>query len=312
MDIVDRAPPNQYIIVAGMGRSGTTWLTQVINHRRNYRVLFEPFFQVHVPLSQKFQQLQYVAPAQNAAGLEKAARDILAGVPKNFWVDRDNKPGTYDHRLVKTIRCNLMLGWLSSLSSQPIVLLIRNPFQVAYSWLRLGWKKKADESVDDFDAILSQPAILQDYPLIQELAEGIKPENVFLRIIFQWCVLHYIPRQQLRANQAYVVFYESLIQGEVDQSKALFHYLNNSIDHEQLERAWKRPSSANFLGRDFRQGNHRMFNEWKSFFTADQISKGASLINRFGLGDLYDRDGTPTGRSLLEDSLKDLACDSVG
>ncbi|MBI1249051.1 hypothetical protein GC197_14565 [bacterium] len=309
-NVVDQAPPEQYIMVAGMGRSGTTWLSQVINHRCDFRVLFEPFCKGKVPETLPFQQFQYIDTHRKVDDLEEAAREILAGVPKGAWIDRDNTTGTYHHRLIKMIRCNLMLGWLSQLSSQPIVLLIRNPFQVAHSWLRLDWTKKSDGNCDDFDAILSQPELLRDYPLVSELAEEIDSTDEFLRIIFQWCVLHYIPRQQLNSSQAFVVFYESLIKNGVDPSTGIFEYLNISVDREKLEHAWHRPSSANFLGRDFSVGNARLLNEWKSFFTAEQISKATAIINKFGLGDLYDSDGMPTGRPLLEDSRIDLCCDS--
>ena len=31
------------VFLAGSGRSGTTWLSEIINHRRGYRYVFEPF-----------------------------------------------------------------------------------------------------------------------------------------------------------------------------------------------------------------------------------------------------------------------------
>ena len=36
------------VLLAGTGRSGTTWVEKVINHRNRFRVMFEPFHQKKV------------------------------------------------------------------------------------------------------------------------------------------------------------------------------------------------------------------------------------------------------------------------
>ncbi|MBI1249796.1 hypothetical protein GC197_18370, partial [bacterium] len=234
--LLDQAPPDRYIFVVGMGRSGTTWLSQIINSSRDYRILFEPFLAARTPEAQAFRYCQYVAPGTSDEVLESAARAILAGKVSNSWIDRDNLPGTYRKRLVKDIRCNLMLGWLAELSSRPIVLIIRHPLQVAHSWLRLGWGKEADGSQDVFDLIVSQSPLLEDFPLIKQIAPTIAQADFYLRIVFLWCVFHYVPRHHLRAGQAHVVFYESLLQNRLEPLESLFEFLKIEFDQEGVER----------------------------------------------------------------------------
>lgn len=41
--LIDFGNTKNTIIVAGSGRSGTTWLGDILNYKNNYRVLFEPF-----------------------------------------------------------------------------------------------------------------------------------------------------------------------------------------------------------------------------------------------------------------------------
>ena len=41
---IDIAGTNKTIFIAGIGRSGTTWVAETINYFNEFRILFEPFF----------------------------------------------------------------------------------------------------------------------------------------------------------------------------------------------------------------------------------------------------------------------------
>lgn len=49
VNLQDKAD-GQVVFVAGSRRSDTTWLQEIINYRRDHRILFEPFFHARVPL----------------------------------------------------------------------------------------------------------------------------------------------------------------------------------------------------------------------------------------------------------------------
>ena len=58
--LYDLGTLNDTIIVAGMGRSGTTWGVNIINHDNSYRVLFEPFSPASVVEAEEFEYVQYI------------------------------------------------------------------------------------------------------------------------------------------------------------------------------------------------------------------------------------------------------------
>lgn len=300
--IVDLGTPDQHVIVAGMGRSGTTWLAQIINHDESYRIVHEPFLPTRVSQASDFRYCQYLAPEQSDERLAQGACEILAGIPHNDWVDQCCVPKTYHRRIIKDIRCNLMLSWLRQLSGQPLVLIVRHPLQVAHSWLRLGWGKEVDTNRQVLDAITSQSELLNDFPVIEELAQQVDAKDILLRTVFLWCVFHYVPRQQLLPGDAHVVFYESLLADGESHSASLFNYLHVPWEEANFNRAWQHPSATNFLQRDFEAKGTPMLNGWKSFFSPTQISQANDLIAAFGLEDLYDADGMPAGVPFLSQS----------
>ena len=106
--------PNSPILVSGMGRSGTTWLSELLGSNPRIRVLFEPFLPAKVPEAAPFGYLPYIPPNNRETELVKAARNIFCGRVSGAWVgDQDASEG--DHViLVKDIRTNLMLAWLAA------------------------------------------------------------------------------------------------------------------------------------------------------------------------------------------------------
>ncbi len=52
------------ILVAGTGRSGTTWLADIISEQFKSRLMFEPFHPVLVPEYAEFNYFQYMRPGE--------------------------------------------------------------------------------------------------------------------------------------------------------------------------------------------------------------------------------------------------------
>ena len=50
------------VFLAGSGRSGTTWVSAVINHQGAYRLVFEPFHPGKVRMMRGFRRRQYLRP----------------------------------------------------------------------------------------------------------------------------------------------------------------------------------------------------------------------------------------------------------
>lgn len=175
---LDIGKPDDAIIVAGMGRSGTTWAADIINYDDSYRILFEPFLPNMVKEAEGFGYKQYLAPGSDNPVLATKAKKILAGKPRNRWVDRGNNRLFYRRRIIKDIRINLMLAWLKKTTpATPVVLTIRHPLQVLSSWAKLGWRKEAFGERSNLEILASQKNLLDDFPIIHDVLKCIDPQD---------------------------------------------------------------------------------------------------------------------------------------
>src|SRR3712207_1571273 len=101
------------ILLAGAGRGGTTWVSDIINYQNEYRYIFEPFHPYKVPVSaRKFRNRQYLRPDNKDPHFLKPAQAIFSGRVRSWWSDRYNKRHISDRRLIKDIRVNLLLKWI--------------------------------------------------------------------------------------------------------------------------------------------------------------------------------------------------------
>ena len=283
------------ILLIGMGRSGTTWIANIINHDKSYRILFEPFFPSLVQEAEGFEYIQYMHPLENNPALAKKAKAILSGKPRSLWVDRDNSGMLYRRRIIKDIRCNLLAGWLKIIAPHlPIVLLIRHPLQVAASWRKLGWGVEALGEQSDFEIITSQHRLLKDFPELQAIAKQIDPNKFLDNVIFLWGIFHIVPLRQLQQNEMYCLFYEHLLTQPIKECEKLFDYLHKPFSWEQVKKSVTHESSTNFQKRNLSQDKHLLLNGWKKEFSNEDIHRAGGILSMFGLDTIYDVNGCPS------------------
>ncbi len=298
---IDRGQESATVMVAGMGRSGTTWVANAINYDKNYRILFEPFHPNVVKGAKRFEYNQYIYPNCEDHILIEQARKILSGrLSRSIWVDRENRRFLYNHRIIKDIRCNLMLRWLREISPQmPIILVVRHPLSVVASWLSLGWGKEHKGKRCDFDIITSQQTLLNDFPVIADIAKEIDRNDVFEKTVFIWGVLHSVPFRQFREGEIVYLYYENLILDKKSELERLFRYLGKPYNFDEVVSGMRNPSSTNFLKRDFKKEGNQLLEGWKTKFSEGQKERAGNILSMFELQDLYNTDGYPTGNTLL-------------
>jgi hypothetical protein len=284
------------VFLAGMGRSGTTWAADIVNYDGGFRVMFEPFLPVRVHEADAFEYIQYVNPLERDPVLVGAAQTILAGRVHNSWVDQESSGRLATRRIIKDIRCNLMLRWLKELCpAMPIVLLMRHPLAVAESWLKLGWGADPSGKRTVFDIITSQPTLLDDFPIIGEVKDKIDTDSLLERVVFQWCVFHVVPFKQFEPDDLFLLTYEDLLLHPKEQIERLFGHLNIPMSWDKVASRLQTPSSANILNRDFAKDQMKLLTGWKSTFSDQQVKRAHELLAMFGLDDLYDEDGHSRG-----------------
>ena len=272
------------VILAGTGRSGTTWVKDLINFDRSYRVLFEPFHSRNVGLLKDWNYRQYLRPDNREERFLHPATKILSGRIKHPWIDQFHDKALSTRRLVKDIRANLILKWIKrNFPEIPIVLLLRHPCAVAQSKMRLGW----DTHLDDF---LSQEELMADYlHPFKKVMEAAR--DSFEKHIMMWCVENYVPLRQFSDDEMHVVFYETLCLDPEHTLMDLMAFIDRSFSEEVLEiigmpSALSRESSAIVSGDNLTDG-------WRDHVTDEQIARTIDILSLFGLQKIYSKTSMP-------------------
>lgn len=272
------------VLLAGTGRSGTTWLEDIINFGQHYRVMFEPFHTRNVPLLAHWNYRQYLRPTEHGASYLTPATKILSGKLRSRWTDQFNERHLVRRRLIKDIRANLILRWVREQFPQiPIILLLRHPCAVASSKIRLGWETHLDD-------LLAQPDLIADHlaPFVDLLASA---TDTFDRHILLWCIENWIPLRQFRRGEVHVCFYEDFCTHPEREVRALAAYLRHPFDPAVLT-AMRKPSALSYAHSAIVSGNS-MLDSWRRHIDPGLVKRAIELLSVFGLDQIYDAGSRP-------------------
>jgi hypothetical protein len=276
------------IFLAGNARSGTTWISDIINFRNEYRYMFEPFHPYKVDACQGFQYRQYLRPDNKNERFLACANSVLTGRVRNGWIDSRNKKILSQQRLIKDVRANLMLKWIHvNFSGIPIILLFRHPCAVANSWMKLNW----DAGLEHF---LLQKDLMEDHlnPFQEEMESA---NDTFEKNIFSWCVQYYVPLKQFKKDEMYLAFYEKFCENPHYEATKLFSFLGKRSDDFAFAKL-TRPSSESRADSAIRSGDS-LVNSWRAHITKQQLQRAMEILTLFGLNRIYTDESMPHDES---------------
>ena len=293
---------DETIWVTGDGRSGTTWLGDLINWDGSYRVLFEPFHPTLVKEVREFDFFQYLKIEEQDSYLVDFLKTVFSGKFKHFRADTSQIRFTYNGLLVKDIFSNLMLPWVHhNLPEIKKVMVIRNPFAAALSkQQKRGWTWMTEPK--DF---FNREALHNDHLYqFEDVVETLSDDFIEKQILI-WAIVHYVPFQYLSSRDIHIVFYEELVTDILMQLKLLFQYLHEGGSDEsylstpQLLEKINRPSrtSGKASGSNLMLGKDPV-NSWKNELSSQQIAKGMAILERFGLSEIYGSSSVPNRKAL--------------
>lgn len=276
--------PKDIIWVVGDGRSGTTWLSNLINSRKQYRYMFEPFHPIMLPWMNEFKEFQYLRPDNTSKYFLDRGRVIFSGQLQHPRVNSHNMHKSRDGLLVKDIHGHLFLNWVDvQFPHVKKVLILRHPCAVALSKMRLKkWNWPQNPEI-----FFSQPELCQDYLSgFEQVAQ--KADGIFERYILTWAILHYVPLKQLTHRQIHLAFYEELCTNPERELSRLFSWLGEPTELDpELAELLKTPSrtsrghSAIIAGTD-------LINGWRKELTPEQINRAMDILAVFGLDRIYN------------------------
>lgn len=284
----------EVIWLIGDGRSGTTWISDLLNHDRTYREMFEPFHPQHVDEMSFLAPHQYIRPDEPHDQLESIAADIFSGTFTHPVVDSANHSHLYGGLLIKDIFANLFAHWAARrFPNLKIILLIRNPFSVALS----KSKKKDWYWLTDPMLLLAQEHLYEDYlhpfeDLIRKTSEN---DDYILRQLLIWSIINHIPLKQFSPGEIHITFYEEVYADPENQVSSAFRFVKNTREncHVKLdEEIVKRPSRVVSKESSLFQGKSPV-TSWKDELSLRQIDAGLNILNEFGFAELYDEGSMP-------------------
>lgn len=284
--------------VGGDGRSGTTWLSDLINWDKRCRELFEPLHPGFVKQARSFGFFPYIRPEDSSSLVSTfLLRSVLSGKFKNFRADVSQPQLFYQGLLIKAIFANLLMGWLhKNAPSTKKILIIRNPFSVALSKQRYQhwiWMTNPKQFLD-------QKLLMSDYLMPFEHLIHASKDNFIENQILIWAIIHYVPFQQLAQGDVHVLFYEDLfLNPEVEISK-VFRYLYDeeiNVFDEALLSKIRKPSRTQ--GKKFSTlSSASPLDIWKNELQPTQIDSGMKILEEFGLDSIYSANSLPGENAL--------------
>ena len=280
-----RGDHTETVFLAGSGRSGTTWLSGLVNHDSGYRQVFEPFHPGKVEDFRGFGSKQYLRPGDRREEFLEPARKAVTGQLRSGWTDRGGAL-VVRRRLVKDIRANLLLGWLAeNFPGMPIVLLMRHPCAVVSSRLALGWR-------DNLDEAMGQGDLVEDHLLpVEERIRAAR--DPFERHLFLWCIDNHVPLRQFSPGAIHLCFYENLVLDPEPELRRLFAFVGRDFDDGVLGKLG-RPSFTS------RWGERPSVDGWRSRVSGERLEGAVEVLGLFGLDRVYGAGPMPDTAGALD------------
>lgn len=274
------------ILISGTGRSGTTWLAEILSKSLNYRLIFEPFHPKRVKMFRHIPYKVYLPPDFKSEKYYNIFKQILSGEVQNSWINRDNHINKSSGRIIKTIRASLFLKWLrNNFPKYPIIYILRHPCAVVASRLRLNWEPILINNIHEYESLISNH--LDKYiDLINDT------KTILEKTTCIWCIENLVVLNTMQPDDFLITTYENLVANPNNEVKRIFNYIEkdsiNNIDDIIINKVsiTARKDSAILKNKD-------PLKEWKTNLSEKEVETILEIVRNFNLDFLYDESFKP-------------------
>jgi Sulfotransferase family len=196
---------NEPIFVAGLPRTGTTWIASVLAATKGTTYFHEPFNYRNVEESAPF-AMRYLRAGDPAPEFDAYCQRCFSGRQRHRSVIcrqprwRRRLPFSVGRVLIKDVHSLFALDWIDRQFAPRIVVVLRHPMAFADSWFRMAGGK-SDEIIDRF---LTQPALLEDY--LRPFESHIRSmDDFWSRIGAYWAACYYVVLQQQQTHPEWII-----------------------------------------------------------------------------------------------------------
>jgi hypothetical protein len=287
--------PSDSIILAGSGRSGTTWLGDLISVIAKAQQIFEPLAPHQNPIVRELTGWDsppsdgsyiraFYLPENDSSPRWKALwQKILMGQYRTYWTDADRQFFFPDRYLIKEVWGNLMLGYMYKNFQPRIIHLIRHPCAVIASRMAVPWYANVDH-------ILKQEELVETYlrPWVGMIE---KEKDLVGAHAVWWAVENLVAYKQLASYPHQFIFYEETVVSPARIGHQLSVWLGKGELKVDLEKISQKPSRMTQQGRkNIAQSD--VLSKWKRSLSTKDQSRIIRWAHNLGL-DWYDLDPMP-------------------
>lgn len=277
------SPYKEKVWIVGDGRSGTNWLSSIIDHDGQSRRLYEPIHPEKVAAMKRLHLFEYQRPEQENAALYALVKLVMTGTLNDSRANHANRLKLYSRLLVKDIFAHLLARWTTSCfpSVKPI-LIMRHPFDVAASKSqRQNWSWMTEPSL-----FLQQADLVEDH--LKPFQALIRAQHSFFeQQITIWAIIHYVWFRQFKKGECQIVFYENLYRKPEIEVPRLGEYIGRPICNVEKMMQFAALSAKNGPALDSSEDQL-----WPQF-SAEEKKRGHEILARFGLDHIYGAKRTP-------------------
>jgi hypothetical protein len=284
--IFDTHNIDQTVLLVGCARSGTTWVSNLLNHTNQFRYIFEPFRDEVAEMKAFSGQPFVVLPGNDDPEIEEAVQKILSGkLEQTDWLNRYNQRNFANKRIIKAVRAHFFLKSLHDRFPQvPIIYLMRHPIPSSLSkdHTQWGWKTGQD--------FWANP-ILRDTHL-QPFEEVILSARTdFEKYVTTWCIQNYVVLKEMEAGDYLITYYEDFCL----RPEAAVREMNGYVNAPFNQKAFEKMVGQTFMLHE-KSGvrkNENMVTSWQKKVTPEQINSAMRIVRAFGLDAYYDESPFP-------------------
>ena len=299
-------------LIAGSGRSGTTWVLDVLTVANKLRPVFEPLHPLTCgEVAQRYAN-RYLTRMDRQDDLAEFIEAAAAGQLNNMWVNYRSISRLLDVRLkrfgsvasvkkwvrdwqamlrrvqeyrplmrhpetiVKVIRGNLMLDWLSANFPLRTIFLVRHPAAVIESQLRyeIAWEpSRILARYSEDRALMTGP--LADYA--DFLNSSMSRAAAYTTV---WAIQNMIPMAQAKQNGYTVVFYEELLESPGTEWRRIV----DALELEQMPETDLLNQPSQQATRDIGESSYaKSYAKWRQALSTEELEEIQRTLDRFSI-----------------------------
>lgn len=282
--------------LVGSGRSGTTWISSLLNADAEAREVFEPMHVLHTSWMKQGPTHPYLAPREVTAPIQGWFQSVFDGRHITPRTDRDNvgkRSANADKLIVKDVFASGAAGAISSLFPDvAVAVVMRHPAAVALSkQSHSHWHWQWSVAEFQQDARLMDDHLTKWSSALTEFSS--MPRSEWEELIAVWCVLHIVLFQS-QPKETPILHYERLSLDPTSMEGTLKHGLGwrdwRFPTHDQIQAA---ATTMSFVSKASDASQQANPTRWKAKVSAQKERQANDVLSLFGMDDWYDDAGLP-------------------